>query len=52
MKCKLCKNREANNHYKTLDICDKCLVDIQLSFTYYINGKECVKEDIERIKKT
>ena len=44
MICKLCKKNKA-----TFDgICSKCLIDIQMSFGYYIGGKEVTKEEYDR----
>ena len=42
MICKLCNTNETNN---TCGICDKCGIDIQLSHTYYICGKEVTYEE-------
>ena len=44
MICRLCKKNEA-----TFDgICSKCLVDIQMAFSYYIGRKEVTKEEYDR----
>ena len=56
MMCELCKTREATINIKnaqgTLDLCQECRMDIQASFTYYINGEETVKEDYENRTQT
>ena len=50
MICKLCNSKEA---YSTSGYCDSCLMEIQLSFTYYIGGKEVTKEEYDKfIKET
>lgn len=46
--CKLCKKLKATNHIEELHICDKCLIEIQLSFSYYINNKEVTIEEYKR----
>jgi protein-arginine kinase activator protein McsA len=51
MICELCKIKEATIHIQNihgvLDLCQECRMDLQASFTYYINGEETVKEDYE-----
>lgn len=41
MTCKLCK-KESNTI-----ICDKCVIDIQLAFSWYIAGKEVTRTEYE-----
>lgn len=48
MKCNLCKINEATNHTKKIHICNKCWIDIQLGFSYYIGGKEYTYEEFKR----
>jgi len=45
MKCTSCKLKEATNHYGKVDICDSCLVELQLSVRFYIAGKEVTPEE-------
>ena len=45
MKCTLCKKQEA---ILGKDICDTCLLEIELAFTYSIDGKEVTKEEYDR----
>jgi ribosomal protein L37AE/L43A len=48
MKCKLCKKNEVTDKNPKIHICDACRLEIELSFTYYINGKEVTKEKFEK----
>jgi hypothetical protein len=48
MICELCKKNEATNITSKLAICDVCLVEIQLSFSYHVGGRECTKEEHDR----
>jgi len=45
MICELCHKKEAIEDKK---ICDTCLLEIELAFTYYIGGKEVTKEEYDR----
>jgi len=48
MICKLCKIKEATNFStKDFGICDSCMIDIQLAFSYGIGGREVTKEEYE-----
>jgi len=51
MICELCQKNKATIHIKnehgTLDICEYCRMEIQSSFSYYINGIEVVREEYE-----
>ena len=51
-KCRLCKIKEATNFNGDFGICNSCLIDIQLSFHYYIGSKEVTKEELDRYKKS
>jgi hypothetical protein len=46
--CELCKKEEATNHSPALHICDKCFVELNLSFQYYIGGREVPREEYKR----
>jgi len=48
MKCQICKLKEATNHSKTLQICDGCLIELQLSVKYYIGKKEVSPQEYYR----
>lgn len=48
MICKLCKKREVTDKNPKIHICDLCRLEIELSFTYHIDGKEVTKEEYER----
>lgn len=56
MMCELCKAKIATIHIQnihgTLDLCQECRMDIQASFSYYINSQEVVKEDYENRTQT
>lgn len=45
MLCKLCKKKEA---IPGKSICDTCLLEIELAFSYHINGVEVTKEIYEK----
>ena len=49
--CELCKTREATINIKnaqgTLDLCQECRMDLQASFSYYINSQEVVLEEFK-----
>jgi len=47
-KCRLCKEKEATNFNGDFGICNACLVDIQLAFSYHIGGKEVTREEYDR----
>jgi len=52
MICKLCKKREVQDPNPKIYICDLCRMEIELAFTYHIDGKEVTKEEYEKqIKK-
>lgn len=52
MICKLCKKREVKDPNPKIKICDLCRLEIELAFTYYIDGQEVTKEKYEtEIKK-
>lgn len=51
MICKLCKQKEGVNNINKLNICDSCLLDIQLAFTYHINGKEVTRTEYKELIK-
>ena len=48
MKCKLCKKREVQDPNPRIHICDLCRLEIELSFRYFIDGKEVTKEEYNR----
>jgi len=48
MKCILCKTREVNNPDIKVEICDVCVAEIQMAFTFYIGGKEVTKEEHDK----
>ena len=45
--CKLCKIKETKDNNT---ICDDCVIEIQLSFSYFIAGKEVTPHEYERRK--
>ena len=45
MKCQVCKIKEATNHQGKIHFCDGCLIELQMSVTYYINRKEISAEE-------
>jgi len=45
MICKLCKKREVQDLNPKIKICDICRLEIELSFQYFIDGKEVTKEE-------
>ena len=52
MICKLCKKREVIDPNPKIKICNLCRLEIELAFTYYIDGQEVTKEEYEKqIKK-
>jgi hypothetical protein len=48
MICKLCKKREVNDPNPKIKICSLCRLELELSFTYYIGGKEVTHEEYDR----
>jgi len=48
MICKFCKEREVKDPNPKIQICDICRTEIELAFTYHINGKEVTREEYER----
>ena len=48
MNCHCCKKNKATNWDKNYGICDKCLIDIQLSMSYHIAGKEVTQGEYQR----
>lgn len=48
MICKLCKKREVTDKNPKIHICDMCRLEIELSFTYHINGKEVTREEYDK----
>jgi ribosomal protein L37AE/L43A len=48
MICKLCKKREVKDLNPKIHICDLCRMEIELAFSYHINGKEVTKETYEK----
>ena len=46
--CKLCKKREVTDKNPKITICDVCRLEIELSFTYHINGKEVTREEYDK----
>ena len=48
MICELCKKNEVTDINHKIKICSMCRLEIELSFTYYINSKEVTKEEYDR----
>ena len=48
MICKLCKKREVQDLNPKIHICDLCRLEIELAFTYHIDGQEVTKEEYEK----
>ena len=48
MICLLCKQREVQDPNPAIKICDLCRMEIEMSFTFYIGGKEVTREEYER----
>lgn len=48
MICKLCKKREVKDTNPKIHICDICRIELELSFSYYINGQEVTSEEYHR----
>lgn len=48
MICKLCKKKEVTDPNPKIHICDICRMEIELSFSYYIGGKEVTREEYEK----
>jgi hypothetical protein len=48
MICLLCKKREVEDLNPLIKICDLCRLEIELSFTYSIDGKEVIKEEYDK----
>lgn len=51
MLCSLCKKKEVQDPNPKITICDLCRLEIEMAFTYHINGKEVTKEEyLKRIQ--
>lgn len=48
MICLLCKKREVKDKNPKIKICDICRLEIELSFTFYIGGKEVTPQEFYR----
>lgn len=48
MICKLCKEREVTDPNPKIHICDICRMELELSFQYFIDGKEVTREEYDR----
>lgn len=48
MICQICKLKEATQHIDKLHICNGCLIELQLSVQFYIDGKEVSPEEYYR----
>jgi ribosomal protein L37AE/L43A len=48
MVCKLCKKNEVNDLNPKIHICSLCRMEIELSFQYFIDGKEVTKETYDK----
>lgn len=47
--CPLCKKNQAVHFTPNgFGICDACFIEIQLSFSYYVGGKEVTREEYKR----
>jgi ribosomal protein L37AE/L43A len=48
MICKLCKKKEVTDSNPKIHICDICRMEIELSFRYFVAGKEVTQEEYNR----
>jgi len=48
MICLLCHKREVVDKNPKIKICDVCRLELELSFTYAIDGKEVTQEEYDR----
>jgi len=48
MVCKLCKKLEVTDKNPQIKICSVCRLELELSLTYHIAGKEVTRETYER----
>lgn len=48
MICKLCKKEKVTDSNPKIHICELCRIEIELAFSYHINGLEVTKEEYEK----
>lgn len=46
--CKLCHKNEITDPNPKIHICSLCRLEIELSFQYFISGKEVTPQEYER----